>query len=83
MHPLDIAEDQFRPEPTRKGRTVVCVDVLTQSDFDERIGRILDRLGLQQESHGLTFDGCAVTFTTPEQAAIFRMFYDGDTKHAR
>lgn len=83
MHPLDIAEDEFRPEPTFKGRTVVCLNVLSQDDFNTRVGRILDTLGLQQESHGLTYDGCAVTFTTPEQASLFRLFYEGDTKHAR
>lgn len=83
MQPLDIVEDRFVPEPTHEGRTVICVDVMAQKDFDAKIAPILARLGLQQESHGLVWQGCAVTFGTANEAALFRMFYEGDTAHAR
>lgn len=83
MHQLDIVEDRFVPEPTVKGRTVVCLDIMAQRDFDAKIIPTLRRLGLRQESHGLTWDGCAVTFATAEEAALFRMFFDGETNHAR
>ena len=83
MHQLDLAEDAFRPEPTHKGRTVVCEGIMAQKDFDAKITPILNRLNLRQESHGLVWDGVAVTFSTSHEAALFRMFYEGDTIHAR
>lgn len=82
MHPLDIIEERFVPEPIQKGRTVVCAEVMAQDEFEARVGSVLDQLGLIQESHGLTFYGCAVTFSTEEEAALFRMFYEGDTINA-
>ena len=82
MHQLDRVEDRFRPEPTVAGRTVICEGILAQKDFDTKITPILNRLGIRQESHGLVWEGCAVTFVTSEEAALFRMFYEGDTTHA-
>lgn len=79
MHPLDIVENGFQPEPVHEGRTVVCVGVSAQADYDRWVGTLLERLGIENQSHGLTFDGCAVTFFTPEQASLFKMFYDGET----
>ncbi len=83
MQPLDIVEDRFVPEPTYKGRTVICDGILAQKDFDAMIAPVLNRLGLEQESHGLVWSGCAVTFRTANEAALFRMFYEGETTHAR
>ncbi len=83
MQPLDIVEDRFVPEPTYKGRTVICVGVMAQKEFDAQITPILNQLGLRQESHGLVWQGCAVTFTTDNEATLFRMFYEGETTHAR
>lgn len=83
MHSLDRVEDRFRPEPTIAGRTVICQAIYGSGEYQSRIQPILDRLDIQAQSYGLVWDGIAVTFEAPEQAALFRMFYEGDTGDAR
>ena len=70
---VTIAEAGFVPEPVIVGRTVV---VAYDQNFLEKDYR--RRLGISYDSVGLTHDGLAVTFGSEREAALFKMFYEGE-----
>jgi hypothetical protein len=79
LHHLCPCEDDFVPvevTPT----TVVCTDVWGNDGFKEQIEPIIQAHELIMVSVGLTEQGIAATFNGMRDAAIFRLFYDGDTK---
>lgn len=77
---LRVAEQAFVPFATHKERTVVITGVQTQGEFDAKVRPLLATLALTPTGWGLTYSGVGVTFETKAEAAMFRLFYEGDTQ---
>lgn len=75
---LQVWEDGFTSMATTES-TVVCKDIWKLSSFEEWVRPLVDQLSLNMDEHGLSDDGIAVRFKTIEEAATFRMFFDGET----
>lgn len=75
---LRVLEDDFQLMAITES-TVVCKDIWKLSSFEKWISPLAKKLSLNIDERGLSDDGIAVRFKTIEEAAIFRMFFDGET----
>ena len=78
---LNTCEDTFVPmavTPT----TVVFPDLWGGEAFRSRIEPLADELHLVVKKYGLTMRGIAVAFEDNQSAALFRLFYKGETETA-
>lgn len=73
---LCVLEGGYTPPPVT-AETVVCSDVLGDQAFEDEVRPLLRELALRPVRFGPRDDGFAVTFKTLDEAARFRLFYDG------
>ena len=81
LHALAICEDGVEEHPLTPETVVMC-DVWGIQNFYLKARALADELGLLITSRGWREEGIAVAFQSSTQAAVFRMFYDGDTLSA-
>ena len=78
LHALAICEDGAEEHPLTP-ETVVLRDVWGIENFYLKARALADDLGLLITGRGWREEGIAVDFLNTTQAAVFRMFYEGDT----
>jgi hypothetical protein len=79
---LRTCEDDFSPLPPVPTRTVVCKGIWGHSGFwNDLYPTMLDQK-LVLSDMGLTHEGISLIFQSQQEAAMFRLFYSGDTEVA-
>lgn len=76
--PLTVAEDEFTGHPITTS-TIICKEIYEEADFEEQVMPVLKSLRISPLNRGLQVEGMALNFRSREDAAKFRLFYDGDT----
>ncbi len=75
---LNLCEEGVRRHPVNS-ETVVFPGVWGIDAFGSKIAPMIAELAVDVKSIGLRDEGIAVTFDTPSQASLARLFYKGDT----
>jgi hypothetical protein len=76
---LDALEDCFVPYEVGE-RTVIVNDLLDSEDFDERVGTLIEMLGLDVEGMGLiSASEYGVTFRSHADVQAFWVNYSGSS----
>ena len=81
---VDVVRDDFIPHPVTPATLIVKVHRYDEGFDGEEFARVFVRIRTVVKEHrlamlncGFVLDGVAVTFRTLEDAALFRMFYEG------
>lgn len=76
---LTLCEDGA-PRLRLTSRTVVFPNIWGKTEYARRILALERKLSVKSISVGLTEEGVAVRFRTKKEAALMRLFYEGETR---